>query len=102
VIFFQWHRVQFGQLISIGLGREAVLLLRRVKTRLAQSGHAEMSAICPLSGVKRTHLRDDGCVSFCAPELPCAALRSSCGSLLFEIDLNYWPMEADDETRHGK
>jgi hypothetical protein len=27
------------QLISIGLGREAVLLLRRVKTRLAQSGH---------------------------------------------------------------
>src|SRR5262249_60227426 len=29
-------------------------LLRRVRTRLAQSGHTEMSAICPLSVAKRT------------------------------------------------
>src|SRR5262249_403751 len=33
-------------------------LLRRDKTRLAQSGHSEMSAICPLSGAKRTSASD--------------------------------------------
>jgi hypothetical protein len=30
------------------------ILLRRVKTRLAQSRHIETSAVCPLLGVKRT------------------------------------------------
>ena len=34
--------------------RIAGLLLRRVSPLLALSGHPEMSAICPLSGVKRT------------------------------------------------
>src|SRR5262249_48563569 len=41
------------QLISIGLGREAVLLLRRVKTRLALSGHARRVGRCPLMGWTR-------------------------------------------------
>ena len=40
------------QLISIGLGREAVLLLRRVKTRLARNGHFEPTRACPLSVAK--------------------------------------------------
>jgi hypothetical protein len=30
------------------------ILLRRVKTRLAQSGHAGRVAQCPLSGIERT------------------------------------------------
>ena len=39
--------------------RKGCRLLRCIRTLLAQSGHTDMSALCPLSGVKRTWLRDD-------------------------------------------
>ena len=35
-----------------------LFLLRRVSTQMAQSGHPVMSAICPLSGAKRTSASD--------------------------------------------
>jgi hypothetical protein len=40
--------------------RLAMLLLRRIRSLLAQSGHASRVARCPLSGVKRTSARAYG------------------------------------------
>ena len=50
--------------------RKGCRLLRCIRTLLALSGHPEMSAICPLSGVKRTRRSSGTLVSAvrCSPE----------------------------------
>jgi hypothetical protein len=56
-------------------------LLRRVKTRLAPSGHTRHLGQCPLIGVKRTQLKD-GVMSAHDPERS-LQLRRSTGILAF-------------------
>jgi hypothetical protein len=57
---------------------EKVFLLRRMSPELAQSGPTEMSAIWPLSGVKRTSASDCRTITMNRPRnCSRAAIRSS-------------------------
>ena len=68
--------------------RKGCRLLRCIRTLLAQSGHTDMSALCPLSGVKRTWL-GERVMSASDPKRTKAGLKSRSAAALGVLFLSF-------------